>query len=162
MLPFALLACNLHIKLQDSAKRWFLGCVNSLPGSAWLWLSKQLRLFADPCTVIAEMAFNLSNPSDVVLPLGMGNEIGSNTNPVGLQAVHSIHDRLQPYLTQPHGKLPEQRLRRFRRRLLLCQREREFNLERAPFIFKRWRSSGIVMCGGIVLLLPLYNAAWYK
>ena len=35
--------------LQGSAKRWGLACVNSLPGSAWLQLGKQPRLFADLC-----------------------------------------------------------------------------------------------------------------
>ena len=57
--------------------------------------------------MIAEMAINLSKSSDVVLPKGMGNEIGSTANPVGLHAVHSIHDRLQPYVAQPRRKLPE-------------------------------------------------------
>ena len=36
-------------QLQGSAKRCFLGCVSPLPGSAWLQLSKQPRLFADLC-----------------------------------------------------------------------------------------------------------------
>ena len=35
--------------LQGPAKRWGLGCVNSLTGSAWLKLSKQPHLFADLC-----------------------------------------------------------------------------------------------------------------
>ena len=35
--------------IQGSAKRRGLRCVNSLPGSAWLKLSKQPRLFADLC-----------------------------------------------------------------------------------------------------------------
>ena len=38
------------IHVQGSAKRCFLGCVNSLPGCAWLQLSKQPRLFADLCS----------------------------------------------------------------------------------------------------------------
>ena len=36
-------------KLQGSSKRRGLGCVNSHPGSAWLQLSKQPRLFSNLC-----------------------------------------------------------------------------------------------------------------
>ena len=38
-----------YLKIQGSAKRQGLGCVNSLPGSARLEPSKQPRLFADLC-----------------------------------------------------------------------------------------------------------------
>ena len=38
------------MEVQGSAKRRGLGCVNSLPGSAWLQLTKQPCLFAYLCT----------------------------------------------------------------------------------------------------------------
>ena len=43
--------------LQGSAKRRGLGCVNSVPGSAWLWLSKQPRLFADLCNCLVFLGY---------------------------------------------------------------------------------------------------------
>ena len=48
-LPVSWFNDKMLIHLQGSAKRCFLGCVNSLPGSAWLQLSKQPGLFADLC-----------------------------------------------------------------------------------------------------------------
>ena len=43
---------SIGLQIQGSAKRRGLGCVNSLPGSAWLLLSKQPRFFADLFTVL--------------------------------------------------------------------------------------------------------------
>ena len=55
--------------VQGSAKRRGLGCVNSLPGSAWLQLSRQPRLFADLCTVNMEDKEAISEWQNTSCPL---------------------------------------------------------------------------------------------
>ena len=45
------------LTVQGSAKRRGLGCVNYHPGSAWVYLSKQPRLFADLCSACPHVFF---------------------------------------------------------------------------------------------------------
>ena len=58
-LPISVSQFTERVSVQASAERQGLGCVNSLPGSAWLLLSKQPRLFADLCTSIQKMMSDL-------------------------------------------------------------------------------------------------------
>ena len=82
--------------VQGSAKRRGIGCVNSLPGSAWLQLSKQLCLFADLCS--GRRVLSVRQRGEVhdswkshEQASSVGTEGQSGTKPRSISSCNSLH-----------------------------------------------------------------------
>ena len=81
--------------LQRWAKKWSLGCVNFLPGPAWLLLSQTAPLFSPSMYSFSLTTGRLKNSFSVIIVFTYANQIGLNT-PIWLSAERGIH-------TNTHG-----------------------------------------------------------